>query len=42
MKSENNLADIFTKNTREIVNDKLTEKYMDKRGNDDVVDGNTK
>ena len=42
VKSENNLADIFTKNTRDILNNKLTEKYMDKRESDNVVDGNTK
>ena len=35
VRSENNLADVFTKNTREGLNNKLTESYMDKRGNDD-------
>ena len=35
VKSENNLADIFTKNVRESLNEKLTETYMDKREKDE-------
>ena len=35
VKSKNNLADIFTKNVKENLNEKLTEEYMDKRKNDD-------
>ena len=34
VKSENNLADIFTKNVKESLNEKLTEDYMDKRGSE--------
>ena len=29
---EDNLADVFTKNVKESLNEKLTESYMDKRG----------
>ena len=33
VKSENNLADVFTKNVRETLSEKLTEDYMDRRPN---------
>ena len=32
VKSEYNLADVFTKNVREMLNERLTDQYMDKRG----------
>ena len=31
VKTENNLDDIFTKNVKESLNERLTETYMDKR-----------
>ena len=35
VRSENNLADVFTKNVKETLNDKLTEIYMEKRNDDE-------